>query len=178
MTVKRTRLVLRTHPCVLPIKLPPYKSHSILLMKSQLVPVMVWCCQAIHHYLSRCWHSFMSPYSARPNELIRLWVFVGDAHFVIRSIFELKNSQTSIGYMTWWLHQMEKFPALLVLCYWHFVYSTVCSGADQRKQLSSASLAFVMGIHRWPVNSVHKVSQDILRHLNWQENSMPYFWPT
>ena len=36
------------------------------------------------------------------------------------------------------------------------VYSTVSSGADQRKQQSSASLAFVMEIHRWPVNSPHK----------------------
>ena len=36
------------------------------------------------------------------------------------------------------------------------VYSTVCSGADQRKYQSSASLAFVRGIHRWPVNSPHK----------------------
>ena len=36
-----------------------------------------------------------------------------------------------------------------------FVYSTVCLGADQRKHQSSASLAFVWGIHRWPVNSPH-----------------------
>ena len=36
------------------------------------------------------------------------------------------------------------------------VYSTVYSGADQRKHQSSASLAFVCGIHRWPVNSTHK----------------------
>ena len=33
---------------------------------------------------------------------------------------------------------------------------TVCSGTDQRKHQSSASLAFVRGIHRWPVNSLHK----------------------
>ena len=38
------------------------------------------------------------------------------------------------------------------------VYSTVCSGADQRKHQSSVSLAFVRGIHRWPVNSPHKWS--------------------
>ena len=31
----------------------------------------------------------------------------------------------------------------------------VCSGADQRKHQSSASLAFVRGIHRLPVNSPH-----------------------
>ena len=36
------------------------------------------------------------------------------------------------------------------------VYSTVYSGADQRKHQSSASLAFVRGIHQWPVNSLHK----------------------
>ena len=36
------------------------------------------------------------------------------------------------------------------------VYSTVYSGADQRKHQSSASLAFVKGIHQWPVNSPHK----------------------
>ena len=36
------------------------------------------------------------------------------------------------------------------------VYSAVYSGADQRKYQSSASLAFVRGIHRWPVNSPHK----------------------
>ena len=36
------------------------------------------------------------------------------------------------------------------------VYSTVYSGADQSKHQSSASLAFVWGIHRGSVNSPHK----------------------
>ena len=36
------------------------------------------------------------------------------------------------------------------------VYSIVYSGADQRKHQSSASLAFVRGIHQSPVNSPHK----------------------
>ena len=36
------------------------------------------------------------------------------------------------------------------------VYSTVYSGADQGKHQSSASLSFVRGSHRWPVNSPHK----------------------
>ena len=35
------------------------------------------------------------------------------------------------------------------------VYSTVYSNADQSKHQSSASLAFVRGIHRGPVNSPH-----------------------
>ena len=36
------------------------------------------------------------------------------------------------------------------------VYPTVYSSVDQRKHESSASLAFVRGIHRWPVNFPHK----------------------
>ena len=36
------------------------------------------------------------------------------------------------------------------------VCPTVGSVADHRKHQSSASLAFVQGIHRWPVNSPHK----------------------
>ena len=36
------------------------------------------------------------------------------------------------------------------------VCSTVCSGADQRKRQSSASLAFVMGMQRWLVDSPYK----------------------
>ena len=36
------------------------------------------------------------------------------------------------------------------------VYSTIYSGADQNKYQSSASLAFVWGIHQGPVNSTYK----------------------
>ena len=39
----------------------------------------------------------------------------------------------------------------LTIAYW-----SVYSSADQRKHQSSASLAFVRGIHRWPVNSPYK----------------------
>ena len=38
------------------------------------------------------------------------------------------------------------------------VYSTVYSGTDQRKHQSSASLALVRGIHRWPVATTTLVS--------------------
>ena len=36
------------------------------------------------------------------------------------------------------------------------VYTTICSGADQRKYQSSATLAFVRGFHWRPANSLHK----------------------
>ena len=66
------------------------------------------------------------------------------------------------------------------------VYSTVYSGANQRKHQSSTSLALVRRIPRWPVNSPHQWpvtlkmfpfddviiinrSRDLLRnyHINW-----------
>ena len=39
------------------------------------------------------------------------------------------------------------------------VYSTIYSGADQKNYQSSASLAFVRGIHRWPV-ILHKMASN------------------
>ena len=48
------------------------------------------------------------------------------------------------------------------------VYSTVYSSADQRKHQSSASLAIVRGIHRWPVNSAHKNVS-----IWWRHHAMP-----
>ena len=56
----------------------------------------------------------------------------------------------SVWYITvtlWWASKITSLP---IVC------STAYSGADQRKHQSSASLAFVRGIHRWPVNSPHK----------------------
>ena len=54
------------------------------------------------------------------------------------------------------------------------VYSIVYSGADQRKHQSSASIAFVRRIHRWPGNSPQKGPitrkmfpfDDVIMHCN------------
>ena len=45
----------------------------------------------------------------------------------------------------------SQITSLTVVC------STVYSGTVQRRHQSSVPLAFVRGIHRWPVNSPHKV---------------------
>ena len=42
------------------------------------------------------------------------------------------------------------------------VYSTVCSGADQRKHKSSASLAFVKEIHKGPVTRKNIPLDDVI----------------
>ena len=60
------------------------------------------------------------------------------------------------------------------------VCSSVCSGADQRKHQSSASLALVMGIHRSSVGSHHKgpvsrkmfLFDDVIMCLQWEGKSM------
>ena len=44
----------------------------------------------------------------------------------------------------------SQITSLMIVC------SSVYSGTDQRKHHSSASLASVWGIHRWPVNYPHK----------------------
>ena len=55
----------------------------------------------------------------------------------------------------------------------------VYSGTGQRKHQTSASLAFVRGIHRWPVNSPHKwpVTRKIFHVMLWLTGGvyvMPY----
>ena len=59
---------------------------------------------------------------------------------------------------TTWLHYSDVIMGMVAsqITSLTIVYSTVYSGADQRKHQSSASLAFVRGIHRGPVNSLHK----------------------
>ena len=56
----------------------------------------------------------------------------------------------SIAMTSNWAHWRLKSPASRLFT------QAVIQGADQRKHQSSASLAFVLGIHRWPVNSPHK----------------------
>ena len=63
------------------------------------------------------------------------------------------------------------------------VYSTVYSDANQRKRQSSASLAFVRGIHRRPVNSPHKWPitrkiipfDDVIVRIYFVTDSVPLF---
>ena len=61
---------------------------------------------------------------------------------------------------SWYIHRIsDTITMVSVQCVsvvLTIVYSTLYSGADQRKHQSSVSLAFVRGIPWWPVNSPHK----------------------
>ena len=75
--------------------------------------------------------------------------------------------QDATDYLIWWLcdvkqQVMTHYDDVIMMAIASqitsltSVYSAVYSGAHQRKHQSSASLAFVQGIHRGPVNSPHK----------------------
>ena len=53
-----------------------------------------------------------------------------------------------------WCYQTQSQSLGIVMKF--CVNSIIYSNADQGKHQSSAPLAFVRGIHRWPVNSPHK----------------------
>ena len=94
---------------------------------------------------TRCW-------SRRPQ----MWFELTDSQ---RNLVEnIYNWMVSTVQEQWWLHYtdviMNAMASQITAIF--NVFLTVGSGVDQRKHQSSASLAFVRGIHRWPANSPHK----------------------
>ena len=93
-------------------------------------------------------------------------------------IAKLLLSWSPITMTSWWARERLTI-----------VYSTIYSGADQSKHQSSASLAFVWGIHRGPVNSPHKwpvtrkmfpfddVIMPSLEMTSWLWNLRLCWWP-
>ena len=73
---------------------------------------------------------------------------------LVRTSTRILTSQHAPGWVSLqWRHNGRDSVSITSLT---IVYSIVYSVSDQRKHQSSASLAFVRGIHRWPVNSLHK----------------------
>ena len=114
-----------------------WKSLDLTDDQSTLAQVMAWCRQATSHCLSQCWPRSLLPYGVTRPQWVKLHSKQKDRlcpHYsnIIMSVVASQITSLTI------------------------VYSTVYSGADQRKHQSSASLAFVRGIHWWPMNSLHK----------------------
>ena len=82
-----------------------------------------------------------------------------DAHVTSQICMSpILSSQSFSYYRLFYYHYNDVIMSAMVsqITSLAIIYSTIYSGADQRKHQSSASLAFVRGIHRWPVNSLHK----------------------
>ena len=79
---------------------------------------------------------------------VSLWLFEGPH----------AKAWGSAGLSTWYWHYNDVIMTTMAsqITSLTVVYLTVYSDADQRKHQSSASLTFVRGIHRGPVNSPHK----------------------
>ena len=75
---------------------------------------------------------------------------------IMNNIYNDKSLNSLLWLVCSWSYR-EWFPQLGIPGHYYDVkitsvliaYSTVCSGADQRKHQNSASLAFVREIHRW-----------------------------
>ena len=99
------------------------------------------------------------PSPCEPMSLLLSWTRVSPIWILHWSLFELTDITASTEYSAIYPNHYGDVimgtiaPQIISLT---IVYSTVYSGADQRKHQSSASLAFVRGIHRGPVNSPHK----------------------
>ena len=102
-------------------------------------------------------------------------------------MFENYTSDTTVTYVSTYHHHCTCL-SLLITHYNDVIMSTMASqiasphdcllniysGADERKHQSSASLAFVRGIHRWPVNSPHKVP--VTREVFPFDGVIMYIW--
>ena len=95
----------------------------------------------------------MTLFSSKPSNPQHCIIWNGLVIKWIQSSYISVKSHWRYGVSNRW--QLEYlFNNLLGLIKgWH---QSVCSGADQGKYQSAASLAFVSGIHRWPVNSPHQ----------------------
>ena len=111
------------------------------------------------------WH----PYNYDKNFgmfLIRWEILVFNTHCPVHPLSNRLNTYTSFGRLSSvWVAKtsfVDHYSGFIMsamasqITSLTIVYSTVCSGADHKKHQSSASLASVRGIHRWPVNSPHK----------------------
>ena len=89
-------------------------------------------------------------------DVIHVWAYVG----IYIYIYILVRELTGVPMQPPWYSASNYIDVIMTTMVSQItsltvVYSTVYSDADQRKHQSSASLAFVWGIHRGPVNSSH-----------------------
>ena len=97
-------------------------------------------------------------YDPDGGDLVQWLMFAALCLKVIENLIGLDNPSSqvlyaSVNHFSTWRHNGRLASQITSLT---IVYSTVYSDADQRKHQSSASLAFVRGIHRGPVISPHK----------------------
>ena len=127
------------------------RHNSFLMCPYELLPA-IWHLQMRIKWSSSCTAVFIIEYSGLHHA--RAWLSSGLDHWEIPTACFLKSAQWM--YSRFWQHYCDAMMGVMASQITTIVYSTVNSGSDQRKHQSSAPLAFVQGIHRWPMNSPHK----------------------
>ena len=111
--------------------------------------LVVWWYQAI--YLIQCWFIINGVlWHSHERTISKTWLKTSLWRLISLDITHLKLLST-FHYNDVIMDAIASQITSLTI-----VYSTVYSDTDQRKHQSSASLVFVWGIHRGPVNSPHK----------------------
>ena len=104
----------------------------------------------------------VSAHTRKSSMLPLLVPYVGNPMVVIRKVFSCHDVRNDSVWLIIFANNPIHYSDVIMgamssqITSLTIVYSTVYSGADQRKHQSFVSLAFVPGIHRWPVNSPHK----------------------
>ena len=89
----------------------------------------------------------------------------------------IKNGQrNNIERWNWFLPLRWRYDERDGVSNHRIIWSTVCSGADQRKHQRSTSLAFVKGIQRWPMDSPHKGPVTRKMFPFWWRHHVMYFY--
>ena len=101
---------------------------------------MAWCLMLSNHCLSQWWHRSMLQYGISWPQWVNVLALGKRGH-----VYKVLHCNAVIMSV-----MASQITSLTI------VYSSVYAGANQRKHESSTSLAFVRGIHWWPVNSPHK----------------------
>ena len=131
-------------------------TNNIFHEKGQLsIPAKLRGFDSSHHI---CWHLEITPI-CYDDMIILICIRCRYLYIYVEKIYhefiELRVLRFS-KFFIWHYNDVTKGAMASQITSLTIVYSTVYSGADQRKHQSSASLAFVRGIHRWPVSSPHK----------------------
>ena len=121
--------------------------NNYLLEISDAMDLLWLCCVHIKYVTpeEKQWvHTVMANFTHRQSGLFQWTGAIIESCQFNTACIDHHNSDIIMGVVP------SQITSLMI------VHWTVYSGADQRKHHSSASLAFVRGIHRGPVNSPHK----------------------
>ena len=120
--------------------------------------------------------------------LLHVWIYhIHLRRIVVAVQWNIKQKHSAIICMFYWMHclypyysdaimsaMVSQISGISIIC------STVCSGADQRKHQSCASMAFVRGIHRWrwrwfPLTWKMFPFDDVIMHV-WAKTRSNNYW--